>query len=81
MPRAYSLFTMSKECAPACYGLSGAKPLLFVFRTEVRNRNGGAGRDRTDDLLVANQPLSQLSYGPLQMSGIRCQVPNLTPDT
>ncbi len=24
----------------------------------------GAGRDRTDDLLVANQALSQLSYGP-----------------
>ncbi len=25
---------------------------------------GGASRDRTDDLLVANQTLSQLSYGP-----------------
>ena len=25
---------------------------------------GGASRDRTDDLLVANQSLSQLSYGP-----------------
>ena len=25
---------------------------------------GGANRDRTDDLLVANQTLSQLSYGP-----------------
>ena len=28
--------------------------------------NGGAGRDRTDDLLNANQALSQLSYGPEQ---------------
>ena len=27
---------------------------------------GGAGRDRTGDLLVANQTLSQLSYGPLR---------------
>ncbi|SVD15476.1 uncharacterized protein METZ01_LOCUS368330, partial [marine metagenome] len=25
---------------------------------------GGASRDRTDDLLDANQTLSQLSYGP-----------------
>ena len=27
-------------------------------------RTGGANRDRTGDLLVANQTLSQLSYGP-----------------
>ena len=27
-------------------------------------RYGGANRDRTGDLLVANQTLSQLSYGP-----------------
>ena len=27
--------------------------------------SGGASRDRTGDLLVANQTLSQLSYGPL----------------
>ncbi len=26
---------------------------------------GGAGRDRTDDILLAKQALSQLSYGPL----------------
>ncbi len=25
---------------------------------------GGAGRDRTDDLIVANDALSQLSYSP-----------------
>ena len=29
-----------------------------------RPRAGGASRDRTGDLLVANQTLSQLSYGP-----------------
>ena len=28
-------------------------------------RIGGARRDRTDDLLLAKQALSQLSYGPL----------------
>ena len=27
--------------------------------------NGGASRDRTDDLLRARQALSQLSYGPI----------------
>ena len=29
-----------------------------------RGRGGGASRDRTDDLRVANATLSQLSYGP-----------------
>ena len=28
------------------------------------NKVGGARRDRTDDLLLAKQALSQLSYGP-----------------
>jgi hypothetical protein len=36
-------------------------------------RSGGARRDRTDDLLLAKQALSQLSYGPPQASGIRYQ--------
>ena len=36
---------------------------------------GGARRDRTDDLLLAKQALSQLSYGPAggQSSVISCQ--------
>jgi hypothetical protein len=29
--------------------------------------NGGARRDRTDDLLLAKQALSQLSYGPVRI--------------
>jgi hypothetical protein len=29
--------------------------------------NGGADRDRTGGLLVANQALSQLSYSPIQV--------------
>ena len=32
---------------------------------EANGRFGGAGRDRTDDLLLAKQALSQLSYGPV----------------
>ena len=30
----------------------------------VAKKDGGAGRDRTDDLKLAKLPLSQLSYGP-----------------
>jgi len=32
------------------------------------NRNGGARRDRTDDLMLAKHALSQLSYGPNRVS-------------
>jgi hypothetical protein len=31
---------------------------------------GGASRDRTDDLLDANQTLSQLSYGPVILGAL-----------
>ena len=38
----------------------------------VRKPRGGADRDRTDDPLVANQMLSQLSYSPGEiLSGLR----------
>src|SRR5687768_831424 len=56
-------------------------------RNPVRSHKvGGARRDRTDDLLLAKQALSQLSYGPLP--GARCRVsgtssaaaPGLSPD-
>ncbi len=30
-------------------------------------KSGGASRDRTDDLRVANATLSQLSYGPVRL--------------
>jgi hypothetical protein len=42
---------------------------------------GGARRDRTDDLLLAKQALSQLSYGPFrdQASAVRYQG-NVLPD-
>ena len=44
---------------------------VFLVRTSIGERTGidgiaagGARRDRTDDLLLAKQALSQLSYGP-----------------
>ncbi len=36
---------------------------MFSFTTN--NVSGGAGRDRTDDLMLAKHALSQLSYSPL----------------
>ena len=48
--------------------LVGHRTCEFVFsRTRCDRddrRTGGARRDRTDDLLLAKQALSQLSYGP-----------------
>jgi hypothetical protein len=42
------------------------------FLSDEHRSAGGARRDRTDDLLLAKQALSQLSYGPFreQESGI-----------
>jgi hypothetical protein len=36
----------------------------------VIEKIGGASRDRTDDLIVANDALSQLSYSPVRMFGV-----------
>ena len=38
---------------------------LFSWTWREPGRFGGASRDRTDDLRVANATLSQLSYGPV----------------
>ena len=40
---------------------------------------GGAERDRTVDLLLAKQALSQLSYTPVQMTDIRVQMSDTAP--
>ena len=42
--------------------LSGVRSSHLSYRP---GKTGGAGRDRTGDLLNANQALSQLSYSPL----------------
>lgn len=39
-------------------------PSLDTPSSPQRQESGGAGRDRTDDILLAKQALSQLSYGP-----------------
>jgi hypothetical protein len=56
----------------------GRKPhaRIFVLANEYKAQHrwaapsGGARRDRTDDLLLAKQALSQLSYGPFRGQGI-----------
>ena len=45
---------------PPCSALSELRRGSFALRA----KDGGGERDRTDDLLVANQALSQLSYTP-----------------
>jgi hypothetical protein len=41
---------------------------LIHIRTCQSRRYGGADRDRTDDILLAKQALSQLSYSPIRFS-------------
>jgi hypothetical protein len=44
--------------------LSGVRSSQLSYRPSGLFKAGGAGRDRTGDLLNANQALSQLSYSP-----------------
>lgn len=48
---------------PSLSGLLSRHPLPEVLAS--LEGAGGAGRDRTDDLMLAKQPLSQLSYSPV----------------
>ena len=68
------LFTMSKYPARERYRIQTKPNLLsrahctlgdpvITGLNQIR-RSGGARRDRTDDILLAKQALSQLSYGP-----------------
>ena len=43
-----------------------------VFGRKLEIRFGGASRDRTDGLVVANDALSQLSYSPTLVLGWAC---------
>lgn len=50
---------------PSLNTLQGDDPADRATRQSCGLRgSGGAGRDRTDDILLAKQALSQLSYGP-----------------
>ena len=61
----------SSRCQSNRQILAWRKPCLFEAWTFdacgqfACSRSGGARRDRTDDLLLAKQALSQLSYGPV----------------
>ncbi len=60
------LFTMSDNTCPS---RRSGNDTNSCFSTDARLNttnfvSGGARRDRTDDLLLAKQALSQLSYGP-----------------
>src|SRR5579859_5563788 len=48
---------------------------------ETQGGNGGAERDRTADLLIANEALSQLSYGPMTVVALRQRRSEVTPFT
>ena len=56
----------SLSAAPNGFRREAAKdrPAKTVHWTVFETVDGGAERDRTDDLLLAKQALSQLSYGP-----------------
>jgi hypothetical protein len=56
------LFTMSNRTGSKLD--ARCKPFWRMTIFPLTPGNGGAGRDRTDDILLAKQALSQLSYGP-----------------
>ena len=67
-----SLYDVERSGRGAFAGTKHIQTLLFVQRRTVLgrlinlcSRIGGARRDRTDDILLAKQALSQLSYGPI----------------
>jgi hypothetical protein len=55
------LFTMSDNTRPPCAGWHERWTREVGSITDERIPAGGARRDRTDDLLLAKQALSQLS--------------------
>ena len=58
-------FTMSKTLVtPPEYRTVLDETLIHASRL-FRMEDGGARRDRTDDLMLAKHALSQLSYGPV----------------
>jgi hypothetical protein len=51
------------------FGLAVSWRMRKTFSLRTSTPAGGARRDRTDDLLLAKQALSQLSYGPGPSAG------------
>ena len=64
----------SADLAPARDALEAPR-ILYVrpskrWGSRVHHGSGGGERDRTDDLLLAKQALSQLSYTPSSLRGV-----------
>jgi hypothetical protein len=75
-------FTMSKinVCPPRTAGKCCLSRWVAALECRMHSKawhsqNGGARRDRTDDLLLAKQALSQLSYGPGHRRTRSCPTP------
>ena len=69
-----SVFLKSNRCSGLIKDQKQTRTLasgLCRLATAGR-RVGGAERDRTDDLLLAKQALSQLSYSPICIVMLRC---------
>ena len=63
VPDASILFTMSNI---ACEAEASRRAVaLSRIQAVISGRCGGAGRDRTDDLMLAKHALYRLSYGPV----------------
>jgi hypothetical protein len=58
------LFTMSDNKPRTIVDRDAARQFSWTKHSAEQDPAGGARRDRTDDLLLAKQALSQLSYGP-----------------
>lgn len=62
--RPHSLFTILDIDAVSCAQRSDRQTRYFLSGCLDNQKHGGDGRDRTDDLMLAKQLLSQLSYVP-----------------
>src|SRR5882757_3120009 len=59
-----SLELLKSRQQPAQRPDANARPIVMRWRLISNTIDGGGERDRTDDLLLAKQALSQLSYTP-----------------
>ena len=76
-PAATRVKTYNKKTREASGG-AGFGPPAGVAKGKV---SGGAGGNRTPDLVIANDALSQLSYGPIRFVSSARSVPPNTPLT
>ena len=68
------LFTMSDITRHSGKAEPARIDILANETWKLAAPSGGARRDRTDDLLLAKQALSQLSYGPSRYQGSEASI-------